>query len=77
MLGLAIVQVSTLLSHKALWSNKGAGPRHLSLQHLMSICTASIAGGYGGAGERRRGEESFEHVAGCLASTACGRLGKT
>lgn len=76
MLGLATVQVSTLLSHNALRSNTGAGPKHLCPKHLMSVCTASGAGGCGGAGQRS-GKEAFEHVAGCLAGTACGRGGKT
>lgn len=76
MLGLAIFQVSTLLSHKALRSNTGAGPQHLRPRHLMSVCRGSRAGGCGGAGERS-GKEALEHVAGCRAGTACGRGGKT
>ena len=69
MLGLATVQVSTLLSHNTLQSNMGADPEHLCPKHLMSVCTASRAGGCGSAGERS-GKEAFEHVAGCLAGTA-------
>lgn len=76
MLRLAIVQVSTLLSHNALWSNTGAGPEHLRPKHLMSVCTASRAGGCGGAGETN-GKEAFKHVASCLAGAVCGRGGKT
>lgn len=38
MLGLAVVQVSTLLSHTTLRSDTGAGPEHLHPEHLMSVC---------------------------------------
>lgn len=68
MLGLAVVQVSTLLSRNTLWSDTGAGLEHLHPKHLMSVCRMSC----GHAGQKG-GKEAFKHVASCLASPACSR----
>jgi len=67
MLGLAIIQVSTLLSHHTLLSHMA--PAFVTKALSECLCSELLRG-------ERSGKPAYEHVAHCLASTACSRGGK-